>query len=135
ATTISFRGALPAQLGDVTVVGSVTGTHAGDLRTHRDGAGVTFVPDRPFEPGEEVTVTTGATLVGGTSEASLTIAEPAEPPAEVPEQLPMQIPEPPLLDLATHPDFTGPEVTVEGGLGDQLLLGTRLGDRAGGTAA
>lgn len=135
ATTISFRGALPAQLGDVTVVGSVTGTHDGDLRTHRDGAGVTFVPDQPFAPGEEVTVTTEATLVGGTSEASLTIAEPAEPPAEVPEQLPMQIPEPPLLDLATHPDFTAPEVTVEGDLGDQLLLVTPLANGAVGTAA
>lgn len=58
ATQISFRGSSQAELGPITVRGSRSGNHAGELREHSDAAGVSFLPDEPFEQGELVTVRT-----------------------------------------------------------------------------
>jgi len=65
ATQIAFRGIPAAQLGQVTVVGSATGAHAGQIEADSDGDGGSFLPARPFKPGETVTVTTGLNIVGG----------------------------------------------------------------------
>ena len=38
------------------MTGSRSGRHGGRLRAHSDGQGASFVPSRPFRPGERVTV-------------------------------------------------------------------------------
>jgi hypothetical protein len=64
-TTISFRGATPAQLDAVTVKGSRSGKHAGRVVAHSDGRGASFVPTSAFTEGETVTVTTTLAVRGG----------------------------------------------------------------------
>ena len=56
-TTISFRGLKPGSLGRLIVRGSASGRHAGRLRAHSDGRGVSFIPKRTFAFKEKVTVT------------------------------------------------------------------------------
>jgi hypothetical protein len=84
-TQISFRGIAPSQIGQVKVVGSVTGAHAGQLEPHSDGDGASFVPAQPFAAGEKVTVTTSLTIAdayrGG---FSFTIAKTAGPITPMP---------------------------------------------------
>ena len=63
-TQISFRGADPAELGAIKVTGSRSGSHPGRLEAHSDGNGASFLPDRPFDPGETVTVRAARPLVG-----------------------------------------------------------------------
>ncbi len=55
-TQISLLGAPKGALGDVRVSGSHTGSHSGHLRGYSQGDGASFVPSRPFRPGETVTV-------------------------------------------------------------------------------
>src|SRR4051794_19402622 len=57
-TEISFRGVAPGRIGTLRVTGSVSGAHAGKLEPHGDGRGASFVPAKPFSPGEHVTVAT-----------------------------------------------------------------------------
>ena len=64
---IAFRGISPYGLGSVTVSGSATGSHSGAIKGDSDGNGASFVPDKPFKPGELVTVTTSLNLVGAPS--------------------------------------------------------------------
>lgn len=63
-TQISLRGAPADSLGEVTVTGSRSGAHPGALRPHADGDGGSFVPERPFEAGERVTVRTNLNVAG-----------------------------------------------------------------------
>jgi Arylsulfotransferase (ASST) len=53
---ISLLGVPPADLSDVRVSGSRTGSHRGRLRAYSQGDGASFVPSRAFRPGETVTV-------------------------------------------------------------------------------
>ena len=55
-TQISFLGAPAAKVHVVSVTGSRSGRHAGSLRAYSQGDGASFVPDKPFDPGERVTV-------------------------------------------------------------------------------
>jgi hypothetical protein len=55
-TQVSFLGAQAAHVREVSVVGSRSGGHAGRLREYSQGDGTSFVPDRPFVPGERVSV-------------------------------------------------------------------------------
>ena len=55
-TQISFRGVPAAQLRAVSVLGSLTGVHAGRLVAYSQGDGASFLPARPFAEGERVTV-------------------------------------------------------------------------------
>jgi Arylsulfotransferase (ASST) len=55
-TQISFLGAPASRLGEITVTGSRSGTHSGVLRSYSTHTGGSFVPARPFEVGERVTV-------------------------------------------------------------------------------
>src|SRR5262245_19739265 len=63
-TQISFLGAPAAQIADVSVSGSHSGEHAGDLRSYSQGDGASFSPAEPFALGEHVkvraTIGTGA---------------------------------------------------------------------------
>ena len=64
ATQITFRGIAPSQIGQIQVVGSQTGAHAGTLQADSDGNGASFLPRTPFNRGETVTVTTALNIVG-----------------------------------------------------------------------
>jgi hypothetical protein len=55
-TQISFLGEAVTQIHEVSVVGRLSGHHAGHLRAYSPGNGASFVPDVPFKPGEQVVV-------------------------------------------------------------------------------
>jgi len=83
-TQISFLGAPAKALGSISVVGSSSGRHGGRLRSYASAAGASFLPSKPFTPGESVTVK--ATLSGakGTRtklSSTFTIAQPGVVPA------------------------------------------------------
>jgi hypothetical protein len=78
-TQVSFLDVAPGQLDDVSVVGSRSGTHAGRLQPYASEPGMSFLPSRPFAPGETVTV---SALIGPPShrlrvQDSFTVAQPA----------------------------------------------------------
>ena len=64
-TQITFRGIPAAQIGEVLVVGSKTGVHAGRLVADADGQGASFIPRKRFASGERVTVGTHLRILGG----------------------------------------------------------------------
>jgi Arylsulfotransferase (ASST) len=55
-TQISFLGTPAPQISGVSVVGSRSGPHAGRLEAYASAPGASFLPARPFSPGERVTV-------------------------------------------------------------------------------
>ncbi len=55
-TQISFLGVAPAEIREVTVVGHRSGVHRGHLQAYSQGDGASFVPDAPFDAGEQVRV-------------------------------------------------------------------------------
>ena len=55
-TQISFLGAPAGALSAVSVVGSRSGRHSGRLRAYSSATGASFLPSRPFTPGEHVSV-------------------------------------------------------------------------------
>jgi hypothetical protein len=56
ATQISFLGAQAADVREVSAVGSESGGHSGRVERYSQGDGASFVPERPFDPGERVEV-------------------------------------------------------------------------------
>jgi hypothetical protein len=56
STQISMLGAPAGELSHITVTGSRTGSHAGRLEAYSQGDGASFLPSRPFDGGELVTV-------------------------------------------------------------------------------
>src|SRR3954451_24472460 len=50
---ISLRGLPMNRLGTIEVSGPESGRHAGRLEPHFDGEGASFVPEKPFAPGEK----------------------------------------------------------------------------------
>ncbi len=63
-TQITFRGVPADQLGSITVTGSRSGAHSGQMKADSDGGGGSFVPDSSFVAGEVVTVKTGLNILG-----------------------------------------------------------------------
>jgi hypothetical protein len=55
-TQISFLGVAPTQISGVSVVGSHSGAHSGQLEAYASAPGASFVPAHPFTPGETVSV-------------------------------------------------------------------------------
>ena len=55
-TTISLLGAPPNRIGQLDVEGSSSGRHGGKLVAFSQDDGASFVPDSPFQSGEQVTV-------------------------------------------------------------------------------
>jgi hypothetical protein len=79
-TQVSFRGVPPSQLGQLAVVGSKSGPHAGTIQPDSDGDGGSFIPSTPFVPGETVTVSSQLNVAGGKGGMfSFAIANPATP--------------------------------------------------------
>jgi hypothetical protein len=63
-TQISLLGAPASELIHVRASGSQSGAHSGRLLAYSQGDGASFLPSKPFAPGETVTVR-GSILVGG----------------------------------------------------------------------
>ena len=61
-TQVSFLGVAASALRDIVVVGSKSGPHSGRLVAYSTHTGGSFLPSRPFDPGESVTVS--ATVAG-----------------------------------------------------------------------
>ncbi|HLI59002.1 MAG TPA: arylsulfotransferase family protein [Solirubrobacteraceae bacterium] len=64
STQITIRGVPTSEFGTITVTGSKTGVHAGTIEADSDGDGGSFIPSKPFAPGETVTVATGLSVAG-----------------------------------------------------------------------
>jgi len=102
-TELSFRG--PTDLDGLTVTGTQTGEHDGTFVEHSDGDGVSWRPDEPFEPGEEITVSTAMAVRGADDgEYTLTVAQPAERPA---------LEEPPVSRAVLNAETSEGEVPAE----------------------
>jgi hypothetical protein len=91
-TQISFLGVAVTQIHEVSVVGRRSGQHTGRLHGYSQGDGASFVPDTPFEPGEQVLVravigaTKGGKRIGfgfrvATPYSTAAVAEYSNPPA------------------------------------------------------
>ena len=94
-TQISFRGQPPASITGVQVTGSQSGAHTGQLKPHSDGNGASFLPDRPFTEGEQVSVSTALPLTGAVDgKVTFTIAKLLHPAPPDP---------PPAVDPGGHP--------------------------------
>ena len=63
-TQISLLGAPLGDLGDVSVSGSKTGRHSGRLEAYSQGDGASFLPSKPFDSGETVSVRGRLTVAG-----------------------------------------------------------------------
>ncbi|HUA49068.1 MAG TPA: arylsulfotransferase family protein [Solirubrobacteraceae bacterium] len=63
-TQITFRGVPRREIGRVVVTGSRSGRHSGRLEADSDGQGASFLPAKPFTPGEVVTVRTSLPIRG-----------------------------------------------------------------------
>jgi hypothetical protein len=67
-------------LGGISVVGSLSGSHAGVLEADSDGQGASFIPSTAFSPGEAVTVTTSLDVLGAAGGTfQFVVARPAAP--------------------------------------------------------
>lgn len=83
STQISFLGEAGTQVSNVSVVGSRSGNHPGKLKIYSTGTGASFLPNEPFEAGEQVSV---HALVGG---AGSTPSEPVTTVFTVAHQVPV----------------------------------------------
>jgi hypothetical protein len=66
-TQISLLGVPARELSAISVTGSRSARHAGRLLAYSQGDGASFVPARPFKPGEHVTVRATLTAAGRTT--------------------------------------------------------------------
>jgi len=110
-TQIVFRGMPVSRLGTVVVRGSRTGVHRGRLLADSDGRGGSFVPNRPFSPGERVTVRLRARLLGRRRGFSFTVATPAGPVPNVPLAAAYRAPND-VLTFHSRPDLEPAAVEV-----------------------
>ena len=74
-TQISFLGGPGTQVSDVRVVGSHSGPHGGRLQAYSTGTGESFLPAKPFTPGERVSV--HASVAGQALSTTFTVAHQA----------------------------------------------------------
>ncbi len=56
STQISFLGEAGTKVSNVSVVGSRSGNHPGKVKPYSIGTGASFVPNKPFQAGEQVAV-------------------------------------------------------------------------------
>ena len=98
-TQVSFLGAPARSLGRITVSGSRTGRHSGKLYAYSTGQGGSFIPDKPFAPGERVEVRMAARGALAPVGYRFGVAQPA--PLQLPAGFP---PQPP------GPSYHGPQV-------------------------
>jgi hypothetical protein len=126
-TQISFLGSPAQDIKDIVVTGSRTGIHHGKLEPYSTGTGGSFLPRKPFEAGEKVTVT--ANIVVGTTTAHVGTDFYVADPYVLPQSAPSK----PQTETATNvqrfhsrPDLVPPAVkvtvpAVDPGLGDVFV--------------
>jgi hypothetical protein len=110
---ISFLGAPGSDLRDIVVTGSRSGAHAGRLRYYSTHNGASFLPSKPFTPGETVTVS--ANLVGFSAPVKLATTFTVDSPYVLPPQPPYKpVPETATNVLRFHSrtDLVPPAVAV-----------------------
>jgi len=121
STQISFLGVPASELRDIVVKASRTGLHTGTLKAYSTGTGGSFLPSKPFQPGEEVTVT-AEVVDGAASERIGTNFDVANPYV-----LPQSTPSPPgetttkVQRFGSRPDLVPPDVTVVTSAADPSL--------------
>ena len=115
-TSITLRGAAAAGLTSLSVTGAKSGNHPGMLQPSADGQGTTFVPEKPFQPGERVTVATGLAIRNATNGSyTFTAATPAafpQAPIPAPAAAKNQKPVNDLEHFVSRPDLTAPAMKV-----------------------
>ncbi|GGC09093.1 arylsulfotransferase family protein [Cellulomonas carbonis] len=120
---LAFRGVDPAVVAGAEVVGSVSGTHRGEVLEHPDGGGASLVPDEPFAEGEQLTVRLGVPVAGADDGTwTLGVARLAErPEAREPPVTDVEDAEPGgdlvvehVRTFASAPDLEPPRVDVAG---------------------
>jgi hypothetical protein len=129
-TNIDLPAVSPAQVASVTAVGSRSGLHTGRLGAQPAGHGSAFTPDRPFSPGERVSVTaTFRSAAAGTASGapgatqisfSFSVAQPgstagSRAPRARASRLPATSTSHSLThSFVTHPGFKVPVVAMSG---------------------
>ncbi|HTU87386.1 MAG TPA: arylsulfotransferase family protein [Solirubrobacteraceae bacterium] len=111
-TQVVFRGISPGKIGRVVVTGSRSGRHTGRLEADSDGQGASFLPTKPFTPGEVVTVKTGLRVRGvraGTFH--FTVATPAGAVPSMPLAPAARVPGDELT-FQSRPDLTPASVEI-----------------------
>jgi Arylsulfotransferase (ASST) len=115
---VSFLGASAGELSHVVVRGSRSGVHAGSLRAYSEGDGASFVPAKPFAPGELVTVRAMLDEAGSSTPFawSFTVAVPDNPGTEDVTESTRLDSTPPVpkeyQSFHSLPELRPPEVTV-----------------------
>ena len=111
-TQIVFRGVRGGHVGRVVVTGSQTGRHVGRVVKDSDGRGASFLPTKPFAPGEMVKVKTKLRIRGARAGAfHFTIAHPAGAIPVQPLDLADRVPGDEFT-FHSRPDLTPPAVEV-----------------------
>ena len=111
-TQITFRGMPVRDLGNVTVTGSRSGRHAGRIVSDSDGQGGSFLPSKPFVPGEVVTVRTRLQIQAArTGTFRFTVATPSGPVPSMPLNPAPRVPGDQLI-FQSRPDLTPATVEV-----------------------
>ncbi len=116
-TQISFLGVPAAEITDVSVTGAGSGAHAGRLAAYSQGDGASFLPAKPFDEGEAVSV--HAVLRRGTTARpfswQFTVAESDSVSRSL--ETPPPPPPPPkaseLQHFVSRPDLQPPTVAVD----------------------
>jgi hypothetical protein len=112
-TQISFLGAAAKTLSSISVLGSSSGRHSGRLRSYSSATGASFVPSKPFVPGERVTVRatwTSSTTSRRTLSDAFTIARPGEASQAEPAETPGAPAD--IQSFQSRPELHPPTVTV-----------------------
>jgi hypothetical protein len=111
-TQITFRGVKSGHVGRVIVTGSRTGRHTGRVIADSDGQGASFLPAKPFAPGEAVIVRTTLQIPGTRAGTfHFDIANPAGAVPVMPLDLAHRVPGDELT-FRSRPDLTPPAVEV-----------------------
>jgi hypothetical protein len=114
ATQISFLGGAGTQVTSVHVVGSRSGAHSGRLEGYSTGSGESFLPAKPFVPGERVTVhALAATGAGAPMQAVSTTFTIAHQAAVSQEEFPLNPGDPSAVQhYLSAPELTPSTVTL-----------------------
>ena len=137
-TQIAFRGLPIREVGNVVVTGSKTGVHAGQFESDSDRDGGSFLPAKPFDPGEAVTVRTGLHILGAsTGTFHFTVATPSGSIPAMPLPPASRVPGDELT-FQSRPDLTPASVEITkldpapGPDGDDIFLTPQQGPTQNG---
>jgi hypothetical protein len=108
-TQISLLGLPVSEIRSIAVVGQRSGLHRGHLSAYSQGDGASFVPARPFDPDERVTV---SVTVGSSRRAFRFSTDTPSPTAAVPPFPNPQAPPADYQSFATLPNVQAPVLSV-----------------------